>query len=102
MLEDLDLSAFSADPVQPGPATDDVAYTIYTSGTTGKPNGVDALHRGLANYLSWCGKHYPLHHNPGGTLVFTSLGFDLTVTSLAKALPYSWMEQEKSIGLQKA
>jgi hypothetical protein len=24
---------------------------------------------------------------------------DLTVTSLAKALPYSWIEQEQSIGL---
>jgi site-specific DNA recombinase len=25
---------------------------------------------------------------------------DLTVTGLAKALPYSWAEQERSVGLQ--
>ena len=81
-LEEIDLSAFSAEPVQPTAKLSDVAYTIYTSGTTGKPNGVDALHDGLANYLSWCVKYYPMHDNLGGTVAFTSIGFDLTITSL--------------------
>ena len=59
----------------------DCAYVIYTSGTTGNPKGVMATHRGLANYASWAAEHYI-----GAAAVdfplFTSISFDLTVTSI--------------------
>lgn len=58
---------------------DDSAYLIYTSGSTGQPKGVVVHHRGLSNYLAWCEDAY----GPGGGApVHSSLGFDLTVTSL--------------------
>ncbi len=56
------------------------AYVIYTSGSTGQPKGVVVTHAGLTNYLLWSMSVYgagrfasPMH---------SSIGFDLTVTSL--------------------
>ncbi len=70
----------AAPPVsRPGPA--DVAYVIYTSGSTGKPKGVLVGHAGLANYVTWARKQY-LGERPGDFPLFSSLAFDLTVTSL--------------------
>jgi amino acid adenylation domain-containing protein len=63
------------------PALDDLAYLIYTSGSTGRPKGVLIEHGGLADYLCWAERQYVR----GERLVyplFTSLAFDLTVTSL--------------------
>ncbi|MCP5053859.1 MAG: amino acid adenylation domain-containing protein, partial [bacterium] len=57
------------------------AYIIYTSGTTGKPKGVLVTHRSLVNYIHWAVKSYV----KGETLnfpLYTSIGFDLTVTSI--------------------
>ncbi|MBS7256343.1 non-ribosomal peptide synthetase [Flavobacterium branchiicola] len=59
------------------------AYVIYTSGSTGNPKGVEIAHSSLTNYLLW-GKDY-YSANRSGNLdfgLFTSLSFDLTVTSL--------------------
>ncbi|MEM7186175.1 MAG: amino acid adenylation domain-containing protein [Bacteroidota bacterium] len=62
---------------------DGAAYLIYTSGSTGKPKGVTVTHYSLSNYLQWAAKHYSeegklsLHFG-----LFTTLGFDLTITSL--------------------
>ena len=58
-----------------------LAYIIYTSGTTGKPKGVMITHRGLMNYLESSRQTYYDGEVEGG-LVHTSIGFDLTVTSL--------------------
>ncbi len=63
-------------PVQP----DNLAYVIYTSGSTGRPKGAMITHRGLANYLGWALENYPAQ--VGGAPVHSSIGFDLTVTSL--------------------
>ena len=58
---------------------DDLAYIIYTSGSTGVPKGVEVPNRALVNYVSWAigqygeGLAFPL---------FSSLSFDLTVTSV--------------------
>lgn len=64
---------------------ENLAYVIYTSGSTGKPKGVMIPHRGLVNYLSWCVGAYRVGEGRG-TLVHSSIGFDLTVTSLFSAL----------------
>ncbi|MFG3700935.1 amino acid adenylation domain-containing protein [Micromonospora sp. NPDC047620] len=60
---------------------DDLAYVIHTSGSTGRPKGVMVTHRGVVNYLRWAGAAYRL--GPGDEVpVHSSIGFDLTVTSL--------------------
>jgi amino acid adenylation domain-containing protein/FkbM family methyltransferase len=58
-----------------------LAYVIYTSGSTGRPKGVMISHRGLVNYLSWCLDAYRVADGSGAP-VHSSIGFDLTVTSL--------------------
>ena len=57
-----------------------LAYIIYTSGSTGKPKGAMITHGGLTNYLHWAKQAYPVA--AGGALVHSSIGFDLTITSL--------------------
>ena len=57
------------------------AYIIYTSGTTGNPKGTLLRHRNVVNYIWWGAGHYV----KGETVtfpLFTSLSFDLTVTSI--------------------
>ena len=60
------------------PVYADPAYMIFTSGSTGVPKGVVVGQRNLALYIDWAarafgGPDYPL---------FTSISFDLTITSL--------------------
>jgi amino acid adenylation domain-containing protein len=64
---------------------DNLAYVIYTSGSTGKPKGTLIEHYGLVNYLNWCIQAYKVEQG-SGTLVHSSLGFDLTITSLFSPL----------------
>ncbi|CAA9346511.1 MAG: Polyketide synthase modules and related proteins, partial [uncultured Gemmatimonadetes bacterium] len=57
------------------------AYVIYTSGSTGRPKGVVVPHQGLTHYATWARARYA----PEGPLAFalySSLAFDLTVTSI--------------------
>jgi amino acid adenylation domain-containing protein len=58
-----------------------LAYVIYTSGSTGRPKGVMINHGGLANYLKWATEAYRIEEGEGAP-VHSSIGFDLTVTSL--------------------
>ncbi|MEL7061722.1 MAG: amino acid adenylation domain-containing protein, partial [Acidobacteriota bacterium] len=63
------------------PRLGDVAYLLYTSGSTGRPKGVLVEHGALSDYLGWARRRYVR----GARLtfpLFTSLSFDLTVTSL--------------------
>ncbi len=62
-----------------------LAYVIYTSGSTGRPKGVMISHGNLANYISWCKANY-LPPQGKGSLVHSSISFDLTVTSLLAPL----------------
>ena len=61
----------------PVPDPEAPAYAIFTSGSTGEPKGVLVDHRGLADYVAWAGREHP-----GDYALHSSLGFDLTITSL--------------------
>ncbi len=59
----------------------DLAYIIYTSGSTGNPKGVMIENQGLVNYIFWAKKMYINSDNDIFAL-YSSLSFDLTVTSI--------------------
>lgn len=61
------------------------AYVIYTSGTTGKPKGIIIGHKALANYIHWSQQTY-MKTNNDVIALFSSISFDLTVTSLFTCL----------------
>jgi amino acid adenylation domain-containing protein len=58
-----------------------LAYVIYTSGSTGTPKGVMIEHRSLVNYIWWASGKYCRDERLAWPL-FSSLAFDLTVTSI--------------------
>lgn len=58
-----------------------LVYVIYTSGSTGKPKGVMIEHGGLVNYIWWAKKSYVKSEDDTFAL-YSSLSFDLTVTSI--------------------
>ena len=60
---------------------DDLAYIIYTSGSTGNPKGVKICHKSLTNYIRWAIKQY-VHGEETNFPLFSSVSFDLTVTSI--------------------
>ena len=62
-------------------APDSLAYVIYTSGSTGTPKGVMIEHRSLVNYIWWAKDQYSRDERLTWPL-FSSLAFDLTVTSI--------------------
>ncbi len=68
---------------------DNLAYVLYTSGSTGRPKGVAVSHRSVVSYLAACLELYP--GNGSGSVVHSSLSFDLTVTSLLSP----WLRGEK-------
>lgn len=59
----------------------DSAYVMYTSGSTGKPKGVEISHEALINYVWWAHETYG-HGKAVSFPLYTSPGFDLTVTSI--------------------
>ncbi|MCG2590806.1 amino acid adenylation domain-containing protein [Rhodohalobacter sulfatireducens] len=61
--------------------SEDSMYVIFTSGSTGKPKGVEITHQSFANYIFWANDYY-LNKQPVHSPLFTSVGFDLTLTSL--------------------
>lgn len=59
----------------------DLVYVIYTSGSTGKSKGTMIEHQGLVNYIWWAKKMYVRNEDEVFPL-YSSLAFDLTVTSI--------------------
>jgi len=81
---DADFATIGSHPVaDPGRriAPDSLAYVIYTSGSTGTPKGVMIEHRSLVNYIWWAREQYSRDERLDWPL-FSSLAFDLTVTSI--------------------
>ncbi len=62
-------------------APESPAYMIYTSGTTGKPKGVMIPNRALSHYIAYAGNHYRDPGEPLEVALFSSISFDLTITS---------------------
>ncbi|MEM7347000.1 MAG: amino acid adenylation domain-containing protein, partial [Chloroflexota bacterium] len=60
---------------------DNLAYVIYTSGSTGTPKGTLICHSNLINYIWWT-KQFYLQGQKLDFPLFSSLSFDLTVTSI--------------------
>ncbi|MFC4311634.1 amino acid adenylation domain-containing protein, partial [Steroidobacter flavus] len=62
-----------------------LAYVIYTSGSTGKPKGVLVEHRSVVNYTDYAIEKFDVTFGEG-TLIATSLSFDLGLTGLYSTL----------------
>lgn len=59
-----------------------LAYVIFTSGSTGQPKGVEIAQSNLLHYLLWAQAHYFSGQQGLDAALFTSLAFDLSLTSL--------------------
>ncbi len=68
-------------PADETPGQGDLAYVLFTSGSTGRPKGVMISHRSLVNYVGWAKESY--HRGEAAVYpLFTSVSFDLTLTSI--------------------
>jgi tyrocidine synthetase-3 len=59
----------------------ELAYVIYTSGSTGEPKGVEIRNSSLVNYIWWAKDQY-VRDEALAFALYSSLAFDLTVTSI--------------------
>ncbi|QHI35399.1 Surfactin synthase subunit 1 [Kordia antarctica] len=79
---DFDPTAYASKPVNNIQSENDPVYIIYTSGSTGNPKGTLIQHHALLNYITWGKKYYLETLEEISFGLFTSIAFDLTVTSL--------------------
>ena len=81
-IAEYDANRFHANQVD----KDQAAYIIYTSGTTGRPKGVSLTSANLSNYISWANDYYFNGEHSYNMPFFTSVAFDLTLTSIFSTL----------------
>ncbi|MGV9880189.1 non-ribosomal peptide synthetase [Streptomyces sp. NPDC003006] len=93
-LRDLPPPAATDAEAEPGrlceAGPDHLAYIMFTSGSSGTPKGVMLPHRAVCDYLLWSARTYVASDavdedgegGEGGAMAHSSIGFDLTVTSL--------------------
>lgn len=86
-ITSIDLNSFEKkisespdEDIHPNVTDQSVAYHLYTSGSTGNPKGVIISRGALDNYLNWASRYYDIGKNAAFPL-FTSVGFDLTISS---------------------
>ncbi|HWV69856.1 non-ribosomal peptide synthetase [Chitinophaga sp.] len=65
---------------------DDLLYILFTSGTSGEPKGVKIHNKSAINYFCWANDHYFDAGARYNFAFFTSLSFDLTLTSIFTTL----------------
>jgi len=87
-LGDLDLPVLNLEALPdassaqgPTPDASDPAYMIFTSGSTGTPKGVVVDYQGLGAYVDWAAQSFGAE-GPKSYPLYSSIGFDLTITSL--------------------
>ena len=81
----------------------DSAYIIYTSGSTGKPKGVKVGNDSFSNYIQWANNYYFGQQKGYNFPLFTSISFDLTLTSIFSTLTRGdaiYISREKELGIQ--
>ena len=66
-------------------SSNNLAYLIYTSGTTGKPKGIEIEHKSVVNYITNYTSRKIIEANDRVD-VSSSIGFDLTVTTVINTL----------------
>ncbi|MBA3805716.1 MAG: amino acid adenylation domain-containing protein, partial [Acidobacteria bacterium] len=71
----------STENLPPAAHDENHAYLIYTSGSTGTPKGVKIKRSSLINYIRWAKDAYSQGESLDFAL-YSSLAFDLTVTSI--------------------
>jgi amino acid adenylation domain-containing protein len=81
----VDLQKYSSAAVMTARTPADIAYLIYTSGSTGKPKGTLIANSSFTNYLDWVQTAFKIDENDS-TLLFSSVAFDLSYTSLWSSL----------------
>ncbi|WMJ80653.1 non-ribosomal peptide synthetase [Clostridium sp. MB40-C1] len=80
-LEDEELYKHNNNNLSKISSKNNLAYVIYTSGTTGKPKGVMIENKAIVNYVLYAKEQYLNEENMCMPL-YTSVSFDLTITSI--------------------
>jgi proline-specific peptidase len=84
---DADLGNESAENPVAVAGPSNLAYLIYTSGSTGRPKAVMIEHRSPVVLMHWARENFS-PEELAGTLVATSIGFDVSVLEIF--VPLSW------------